>query len=259
MLEKNHCHASNPEEDLVMDLDEGEITTAYSFYAKEKFDSLEVTNNAILKLAWGKVSGDELKAVNIAGLETNDQEQLEAKEKKEREKQSSKRKWVDLQKICYQAQKAKKAKEASSAAGPSGSNPLTQPITPPPPPPNQLQNIQDNDQTPKGECILLLKGFVIDVYLIMSSTGGDMSPNSKLKAILDQSEVDTMKLMDDVAVLSDTDKVGAPPPPQVYHPPKLSNAPVSSLPGAKENVSAHPTSSGSAGSPTVSVAPARSS
>jgi serine/threonine-protein kinase SRPK3 len=45
----------------------------------------------------------------------------------------------------------------------------------------------------------------------MSSTGGDMSPNSKLKAILDQSEADTMKPVDDIAVLSDTDKVGAPP------------------------------------------------
>jgi hypothetical protein len=52
-----------------------------------------------------------------------------------------------------------------------------------------------------------------------------MSPNSKLKAILDQSEADTMKPVDDFAVLSDTDKVGVPPP-QVYHPLKLSNAPV---------------------------------
>ena len=96
----------------------------------------------------------------------------------------------------------------------------------------------------------------------MASTGGDMSPNSKLKAILDQSEADAMKPVDDIAVLSDTDKVGAPPPPhppQVHHPPKLSNAPVPSSSGAKENVSARPTSSGSAGAPTVSVAPASSS
>ena len=34
------------------------------------------------------------------------------------------------------------------------------------------------------------------------SSAGDMSPNSKLKAILDQSEVDMMKPVD-----SDTDKV----------------------------------------------------
>jgi hypothetical protein len=93
----------------------------------------------------------------------------------------------------------------------------------------------------------------------MSSTGGDMSPNSKLKAILDQSEADAMKPVDDIAVLSDRDKVGPPPPPQVYHPPKLSNAPVPSSSGAKENVSAHPTSSGSTGAPTVSVVPASSS
>jgi len=93
----------------------------------------------------------------------------------------------------------------------------------------------------------------------MSSTGGDMSPNSKLKAILDQSEADAMKPVDDIAVLSDRDKVGPPPPPQVYHPPKLSNVPVPSSSGAKENVSAHPTSSGSTGAPTVSVAPASSS
>ena|ERR1700735_5332872 len=87
------------------------------------------------------------------------------------------------------------------------------------------------------------------------SSAGDMSPNSKLKAILDQSEVDAMKPVDNINLLSDTDKVGVPPL-QVYHPPKLSNAPVPSSSGAKENTSAHPTSSGSTGAPTVSVAPA---
>jgi serine/threonine-protein kinase SRPK3 len=92
----------------------------------------------------------------------------------------------------------------------------------------------------------------------MSTTRGDMSPNSKLKAILDQSEADAMKPVDDIAVLSDTDKVGAPPSPQVYHPPTLSNAPVPSS-GVKENTSARPTSSGSTGAPTVSVAAASSS
>ena len=74
-----------------------------------------------------------------------------------------------------------------------------------------------------------------------------MSPNSKLKTIVDQSEADAMKPVDDIAVLSDTDKVGAPPPPEVYHPPKLSNAPVPSSSGVKENASARPTSSGSTG------------
>jgi serine/threonine-protein kinase SRPK3 len=93
----------------------------------------------------------------------------------------------------------------------------------------------------------------------MASTGGDIDPNSNLKAILDQSEADAMKPVDDIAVLTDVDKVGAPPPPQVFHPPKLSNAPVPSLAGAKENVSARPTSSGSTGVPTVSVAAASSS
>src|ERR1700677_2178694 len=66
-----------------------------------------------------------------------------------------------------------------------------------------------------------------------------MSPNSKLKAILDQSEADTMKPVDDITVLSNMDKVGVPPL-QVYHLPKLSNAPVPSLSGAKENASACP-------------------
>ena len=90
------------------------------------------------------------------------------------------------------------------------------------------------------------------------SSAGDMPPTLKPKAILDQSEVDVMMPVDDTAVLSDTDKVG-PPPPQVYHPPKLSNVPVPSSSGAKENASAHPTSSGSTGAPTVSVAAASSS
>jgi hypothetical protein len=36
---------------------------------------------------------------------------------------------------------------------------------------------------------------------------GDVSPNSKLKAALDQSEADAMKPIDDIAVLSDTDRV----------------------------------------------------
>jgi len=75
-----------------------------------------------------------------------------------------------------------------------------------------------------------------------------MSPSSKLKAILDQSEADMMMPMDDIAVLSNIDKST-----QVYHPPKLSNAPVPSSSGAKENTSAHPMSSGSIGAPTVLV------
>ena len=78
------------------------------------------------------------------------------------------------------------------------------------------------------------------------SSAGDMSPNSKLKAILDQSEVDAMKPVDNINVLSDMDKVRVPPP-QVYHPPKLSKAPVGSSSGAKENASARPTSSESTG------------
>jgi hypothetical protein len=85
-----------------------------------------------------------------------------------------------------------------------------------------------------------------------------MLPNSKLKAILDQSEADTMKPVDDITVLSNKVKVGVPPP-QVYHPAKLSNAPVPSSSGEKENASARPTSSGSTGAPIVSVAPASSS
>jgi hypothetical protein len=85
------------------------------------------------------------------------------------------------------------------------------------------------------------------------SSAGDMPPTLKLKAILDQSEVDVMMPVDDTAVLSDTDKV-RPPPPHVYHSPKLSNAPVPSSSGAKENASARPMSSGSTGAPTLPVA-----
>lgn len=78
--------------------------------------------------------------------------------------------------------------------------------------------------------------------------GGGMSPNSSLKAALDQSEADAMKPVDDIAALSDMDKVGpGPQPPHTYHPPKLSNAPVSSSSTAKENAAARPPSSGSAG------------
>jgi serine/threonine-protein kinase SRPK3 len=84
------------------------------------------------------------------------------------------------------------------------------------------------------------------------ASGGDMSPNSTLKAALDQSEADAMKPVDDIAALSDLDKVdSAPVPPHAYHPPKLSNAPVSSSSTAKENA-ARPLSSGSAGAATSS-------
>ena len=89
------------------------------------------------------------------------------------------------------------------------------------------------------------------------STGGDMSPNSKLKAILDQTEADAMKPVGDIAVLSHADRVGSTST-AVYHPPKLSNAPVLSSSGEKENASARPTFSGSTGAPTVSVAAASS-
>jgi hypothetical protein len=82
VLEKNYRHYSNPDEDLVMDLDEDEHTAACNFYAKDQFESLEVANNAVLKGAWGKIGDDELKSVNLAGLETTDQEKLEAKEAK---------------------------------------------------------------------------------------------------------------------------------------------------------------------------------
>jgi serine/threonine-protein kinase SRPK3 len=84
-------------------------------------------------------------------------------------------------------------------------------------------------------------------------SGGDMSPNSTLKAALDQSEADAMKPVDDIAALSDLDKVDpAPVPPHAYNPPKLSNAPVSSSSTAKENAAARPLSSGSAGAATSS-------
>ena len=79
-----------------------------------------------------------------------------------------------------------------------------------------------------------------------------MSPNSKLKAILDQTEADAMKPVDDIAVLSHADRVGSTST-AVYHPPKLSNAPVLSSSGEKENASARPMSSGSTRTPTIPV------
>ena len=86
--------------------------------------------------------------------------------------------------------------------------------------------------------------------------GGGMSPNSALKAALDQSEADAMKPVDDIAALSDMDKVGpGPQPPHIYHPPKPSNAPVSSSSTAKENAAARPPSSGSAGAGAATSSP----
>jgi serine/threonine-protein kinase SRPK3 len=92
----------------------------------------------------------------------------------------------------------------------------------------------------------------------VDALGGDMSPNSKLKAALDQSEADAMKPVDDITVLSDTDKLGPSPPPppsNAYHPPKLSNAPVPSSSSAKENAKTRPTSSGSAAAPAAGNPP----
>ena len=92
---------------------------------------------------------------------------------------------------------------------------------------------------------------------------GDMSPHSRLAAALDQSEADAMKPVDDIAVMGDTDSSkymssppahspSSPPPPappqhqqHAHHPPKLSNAPVPTSSGAKENAKTRPTSSGS--------------
>ena len=69
----------------------------------------------------------------------------------------------------------------------------------------------------------------------------DMSPGSKLQAALDQSEVDAMKPVDDIAVLGESERV-APATSQV---PKLAQAPVSSsTSGAKENVTHKRLSSG---------------
>ena len=150
VLEKNYRHVSDPAKDLVMDLDEKDATAAYDFYAKEAFESLEVANNAVLKAAWGMIDDDELKAVNIPGLETKDQEKLEAREAKEKNKLSAKRKRLDLQKIRREVNKKTQAK---AGPGPSSSNPSIRPSTPTPPPPNQLQQVQDTDQTPKGESI----------------------------------------------------------------------------------------------------------
>jgi len=91
----------------------------------------------------------------------------------------------------------------------------------------------------------------------VDALGGDMSPHSKLKAALDQSEADAMKPVDDITVLSDTDKLGPSPPPpsNAYHPPKLSNAPVPSSSSAKENAKTRPTSSGSAAAPAAGNPP----
>jgi len=91
--------------------------------------------------------------------------------------------------------------------------------------------------------------------------GGDMSPNSQLKAALDQSEADAMKPVDDIAALSDTDNKPALPPSsstqhplQNHHPPKLSNAPAPSSSSAKENVTTRPVSSSGSTTTTTVVA-----
>jgi serine/threonine-protein kinase SRPK3 len=74
----------------------------------------------------------------------------------------------------------------------------------------------------------------------------DMSPGSKIQAVLDQSEADAMKPVDDISVLSDSEKIASPPPPPHVHlPPKLSNAPAPSSALAKENAKARGVSSGS--------------
>ena len=67
----------------------------------------------------------------------------------------------------------------------------------------------------------------------------DMSPGSKLQAALDQSEVDAMKPVDDIAMLGDGER--AAPTSQV---PKLGQAPVSSSSSAKESVTHKRHSSG---------------
>jgi serine/threonine-protein kinase SRPK3 len=73
----------------------------------------------------------------------------------------------------------------------------------------------------------------------------DMPLSSKLQAALDQSEADAMKPVDDIAVLSDSEKIASPPPPQVHQALKLSNAPVPTSALAKENAKTRGVSSGS--------------
>lgn len=84
----------------------------------------------------------------------------------------------------------------------------------------------------------------------LAGGGETVEERNKIQAALNQSEADAMKPVDDIAVLSDTEKL-AHPPPAVHHPPKLGNAPVSSSSAAKENAAARPTSTstGPASSP----------
>ena len=90
----------------------------------------------------------------------------------------------------------------------------------------------------------------------MSLLEGTCCPTQSFKAILDQSEADAMKPVDDIMVSSDTEKAGALPP-QVYHPLKLS---IPSSAGVKENALARATSTYWVhGAPTVLVVAASSS
>lgn len=80
----------------------------------------------------------------------------------------------------------------------------------------------------------------------MARADGSKEDMSKLQAALDQSEADAMKPVDDISVLSDSEKIASPPPPPHVHlPPKLSNAPAPSSALAKENAKARGVSSGS--------------
>ena len=95
MLEKNHNHTELPHHDHMAELEEKDFQNAVTFYAGEDtLQEMPVATSADLRHGWGPVDPEDLDALNIVALETNDKaalEALEEKQEKQRKKEAAKK------------------------------------------------------------------------------------------------------------------------------------------------------------------------
>lgn len=135
-------HTELPRIDHAQELDEPMIWKALKFFTGQSLENLLIATSADLTPAWGAVDPEDLDAMRIVALETDDKdalEALEAKKEKQRKREAAKKKLPSkstssiLANIHAELQKRMQ-----------NNDPL-------PPPPNQLQGTSnsDNDVTPR--------------------------------------------------------------------------------------------------------------
>ena len=176
MLEKNHNHTELPHHDHMPELEEKDIQNAVAFYAGEDtLQEMPVATSADVRHAWGPVDPDDLDALNIVALETDDKaalEALEEKQEKQRKKEAAKKKLpskntsANLAKIQKQLQKTKDTNTSGITTHHSESS--SHPATPSPPPPNQLQGGNpDLEKTPRNSEFQICQPSLVELIFLL--------------------------------------------------------------------------------------------